>query len=127
MRKLLIMLVTAVLAVTASAQTESAFRMGVQINGGVSNNTFMNQSFGEHAAFGYGFGWIAEYNLKPSLYIQSGIGLENIAYNDYGTKNAFYGQVPVHFGFHYAISDGNALFVQAGPTFSVGLFGSKIS
>ena len=124
MKKLLIMLVTAVLAVAASAQTEGAFRMGVRINGGISYNSPYQD---EGAAFGYGIGWIAEYNLKPSLYLQSGIGLENIAYKDCGTKNAFYGQLPVHFGFRNAISDGKALFVQAGPTFSVGLFGSDLT
>ena len=122
MKKLLIMLVTAILAVAASAQTEGAFRMGVRINGGISYNSDIHDG----PAFGYGVGWIAEYNIKPSMYLQSGIGLENIAYKYDGTQNAFYGQLPVHFGFRHALSDDRALFVQAGPTFSIGLFGSDI-
>lgn len=124
MRKMLIMLVTAVLAVAASAQTEGTFRMGVRINGGVSNIS----DFGYGAAFGYGIGWIAEYSIRPTLYLQSGIGLENIACKyDVDQCNAFYGQLPVHFGFRHALSDGKALLVQAGPTFSVGLFGSHLT
>lgn len=125
MKKFLILAVLAVLSTTAYAQVENGFRMGVRVNAGVSNVVYE----GDKSSFGYGLGWLAEYNFNSNLFVQSGIGVENIAHKENainGTLNAVYGQLPVHVGYRYYIAESTALFVQAGPTLGVGLFGSTI-
>jgi len=125
MKKFLLMVVMAVMAITASAQVEQGFRMGIRVNAGLSNVL----GEGDEMAFGYGLGWVAEYNFNSNLFLQSGIGLENIAHKEEaidGTLNAFYGQLPIHIGYRFGLGDTSFLFVQAGPTLGVGLFGSKI-
>lgn len=125
MKKFFLMAVMAIMAITASAQVEKGFRMGVRVNGGVSNVT----GEGDKMTFGYGLGWIAEYNFSSHLFLQSGIGLENIAHKEEavdGTLNAYYAQLPIHIGYRCGLGDTSSLFVQAGPTLGVGLFGSDI-
>lgn len=125
MKKFLLMAVMAIMAITASAQVEQGFRMGIRVNGGLSNVV----ADGDKMAFGYGLGWVAEYNFNSNLFLQSGIGLENIAHKEEaidGTLNAYYGQLPIHIGYRFGLGDTSSLFVQAGPTLGVGLFGSKI-
>lgn len=117
-------MIMAVITVSASAQIESGFRMGVRLNGGISRMTMAEY---DKATFGYGAGWIAEYNFKPSLFLQSGVGIENIAYKDGDTYNVFYAQVPVHLGYRHLSESGKAVFLQAGPTIGIGLWGSNIS
>ncbi len=115
----------AVMVITASAQVEQGFRMGVRVNAGLSNV----QGDGDKMTFGYGLGWVAEYNFNSNLFLQSGIGLENIAHKENaidGTLNAYYGQLPIHIGYRFGLGDTSSLFLQAGPTLGVGLFGSKI-
>lgn len=125
MRNILMVMLLAVATVSASAQIERGFRMGVRVNGGVSMIT--NEDYYK-PTFGYGAGWIAEYNFKPSLFLQSGVGLENIAYKDsYHTQNVFYAQVPVHLGYRFVKDSGKAYFVQAGPTVGVGVWGNAVS
>lgn len=126
MKKIFLMAVMAIMAVTATAQVEQGFRMGVRVNGGMSNVTGFD---GDKMAFGYGLGWVAEYNFTSSLFLQSGLGLQNIAHKEDaidGTLNAYYAQVPVHIGYRFGIGDASSLFIQAGPTIGCGLFGSKI-
>lgn len=118
-------MVMALVAVTASAQIEKGFRMGVQINLGLSDVVHD----GCKTAFGYGAGWIAEYNLKPELFLQSGIGLQNIGHKEDGidgTLRALYAQVPIHVGYRFNLENKPVIFVQGGPTLGIGLAGSKI-
>lgn len=125
MKKFLMMAVMAIMAITATAQVEQGFRMGIRVNGGLSNVT----GEGDKITFGYGLGWIAEYNFNSSLFLQSGIGLENIAHKEEaidGTLNAYFAQLPIHIGYRFGLGDSSSLFVQAGPTVGYGLFGSKI-
>lgn len=125
MKKVFLMAIMAVMAITASAQVERGFRMGVRVNGGVSNVT----GEGDKMTFGYGLGWVAEYNYNSNLFFQSGIGIENIAHKEDlidGTINAYYAQVPIHVGYRFGLADTSSLFVQAGPTLGYGLFGSDI-
>lgn len=125
MKKLIIMMVMVVMAITASAQVDEGFRMGVRVNGGLSNVI----GDGDDMTFGYGFGWVAEYNFNSNLFFQSGLGLENIAHKEKaidGTLNAFYLQLPVHIGYRFGLGGKSSMFIQAGPTVGVGLFGSKI-
>ncbi|MDE5554737.1 MAG: PorT family protein [Muribaculaceae bacterium] len=124
MKKIFILVIMAFLAVASSAQIEPGFRLGVRINGGLSS---MNNYESNKATFGYGTSFVAEYNLKPILFLQSGVGIENIAYDDdYKIINVFYAQLPVHVGYRYIFDNGKACFIQAGPTFGIGLHGPDI-
>lgn len=125
MKKLLFIALVAFCSLCASAQVEKGFRMGVQANVGISDVIADGSSVG----VGYGLGWIAEYNFSSHLFLQSGIGLQNIAHKESGidgTLNAFYGQLPLHVGYRFGIGETTSMSVQAGPTFGVGIFGTKI-
>ena len=125
MKKNFLMAIMAVMTITVSAQVEQGFRMGLRVNGGLSNVT----GEGDKMTFGYGLGWVAEYNFNSNLFLQSGIGLENIAHKQEridGTINAYYAQLPIHIGYRFGLGDMSSLFVQAGPTVGYGLFGSKV-
>ena len=122
MKKIFIFVIMAFVAVIASAQIEPGFRMGVRINGGVSN---MNVYVEHKATFGYGASFVAEYNLKPILFLQSGVGIENIAYNDgIDIKNVFYAQLPIHIGYRHIFDNGKVGFIQVGPTLGIGIHGN---
>lgn len=126
MKKIFLMAVMAILAFTASAQVEKGFRMGVRVNLGMSNVTGLD---GNKAAFGYGVGWIAEFDCSTKFYLQTGIGLENIAHKaDWcdGTLNTYFAQIPIHAGYRLGLGDTTSLFVQAGPYIGIGLFGTSI-
>lgn len=125
MKKFLTLAVITIITFTASAQVEQGFRMGARINLGISNVG----GTGDKATFGYGAAWLAEYNFTPKVYIQSGLGLENIAHKEEavdGTINAYFLQLPIHAGYRFDIGETTKLFVQAGPTIGYGLFGSDI-
>lgn len=84
----------------------------------------MSKSKWYKTAFGYGASFVAEYNFKPTLFLQSGVGIENIAYDDnFDINNVFYAQLPIHIGYRYIFDNGKACFIQAGPTFGIGLHG----
>ncbi len=119
------MMVMAITAISASAEVEEGFAMGVRADVGIGTLT----GGGCGVGFSYGIGWIAEYNFASNLYLQSGVGLQNLAHTEdfiEGTLNAFYAQVPIHVGYRFPVGDTTSLFVQAGPTLGVGIFGSKI-
>lgn len=110
----------AIVTMTASAQVEQGFRMGARVNGGLSQLT----GDGSKMTLGYGLGWIAEYNFSPNLFLQSGIGLENIAWkgNEGDTQNVYYAQLPIHIGYRFDMDESYSLFIQAGPYMGCGLF-----
>lgn len=126
MKKLLFIAMMALTAIVGKAQdVEQGFRMGAQVNVGLSNVIYD----GDKVSFGYGIGWVAEYNFSPNLYLQSGVGLQSISHKENaidGTISAFYAQVPIHVGYRFGINDNYSLFVQAGPTLGIGLWGSSI-
>lgn len=125
MKKFILTAVMTIIALTVSSQVNEGFRMGIRINGGLSNVV----ADGTEMRFGYGVGWIAEYNFSPNLFLQSGIGLENVAHKQEaidGTLNAYYAQLPIHIGYRFGMSESSCLFIQAGPTIGIGLFGSKV-
>ncbi len=125
MKKFILLVVVAITAMTATAQVEKGFRMGVRVNAGLSNVA----GEGDKVGFGYGLGWIAEYNFNSNLYLQSGLGLEDIAHKEDlidGTLNGYFLQLPIHVGYRFGLGDSYSLFVQAGPTLAYGLFGSDI-
>lgn len=110
----------AFVAVTASAQIEPGFRMGVRINGGVS--MLGGTCYEPNKPFlGYGASLLAEYNFNTALFLQSGAGIENLGMiYDLEKKDIFYVQIPVHMGYRFIMEKG-AFFIQAGPTFGIGL------
>lgn len=125
MKKIFILAVLGIMSITASAEVEQGFRNGVRVNAGISNVVYE----GDKTSFGYGLGWVAEYNFNSNLFLQSGVGLENIAHKEDGIDgnlNAFYAQLPIHVGYRFGLGETTSMFVQAGPTLGVGLFGSKI-
>ncbi|MDE6535113.1 MAG: PorT family protein [Muribaculaceae bacterium] len=147
MKKLFLMAVMSVVSLTAAAQfdddfqiddkrersfsagsgdVESGFRMGVQLNVGISDLVADYSSIG----MSYGLGWIAEYNFTPNLFLQSGINFQNIGHKeDYYYRtisiNALYVQLPIHVGYRFELGAAS-IFIQAGPTLGVGIWGSNI-
>ena len=87
----------------------------------------MNESEWNKATLGYGATFVAEYNFKTTLFLQSGVGVENIAYDDGDINNVFYAQIPIHIGYRYILENRKVCFIQAGPTFGLGMFGPKIN
>lgn len=128
MKKFLILAVAIIISLAASAQVEKGFRMGVNANVGMSNVTDRDASL----KISYGIGWVAEYNFTESSFISSGINLNMLGAKNMlngaisGTLNVAYLQVPIHIGYRFNIANATSLFVQAGPTIGVGLFGSDI-
>lgn len=126
MKKIFILAVMAIISITASAEVAQGFRMGVRANIGISNVVHKGNSMN----LGYGAGWVAEYNFNSKLFLQSGIGLQSISHKQDnirgGALNAYYAQLPIHVGYRFNIGEVNKLFVQAGPTLGVGIFGSTI-
>lgn len=126
MKKFFLVAVMAIMAITASAQVEQGFRMGARVNGGISNVTGFD---GDDWGFGWGLHFLAEYNFNSNLFLQSGLGLEDIAHSETlidGTLNAYFIQLPIHIGYRFGMGDKSAFFVQAGPTLGYGVAGSTI-
>lgn len=124
-KKFLLVIAMAISALTVSAQTERGFRMGVRITTGMSNVIADGNKFD----IGYGFGWVAEFNVTPHLYLQSGLGAENIAHKAKDVDkllNTCFLQIPLHVGARWDTGNKSSIFVQGGPTFGYGIFGSKI-
>lgn len=125
MKKILTVVVLAIAAISASAEVEESFRCGIQANIGISD--VVGQ--GDHASFSYGAGLVVEYNFKPSFYLQSGLGFQDITHTEDaidGTLHGYFLQLPVHIGGRFSLGDNSDFFMQAGPTFGVGVGGSKI-
>jgi len=75
--------------------------MGVRINDRLSNVT----EDGSKISFGFGAGWVAEYNFNSNLYLSSGIGFENIAH--IGVEfNKFQVRAGANYGILEATGDG---------------------
>lgn len=101
MKNILVLLIMVFYALLVSAEINKGLNMGVHINAGLSKmDAYDNDGF----ALGYGAGWIIEYNVKSMIFIQSGIGIENMAYKDINdTKNVFYAQIPLNAGYRIYI------------------------
>lgn len=125
MKKILFAAIVVMFAITASAQVEQGFRHGIQVNVGVSKVCYEVAK----ASIGYGAGWVAEYNVNSKLYLQSGIGIQNISHkneNIDGTLNAYFIQLPIHVGYRFELGDTKSVFIQAGPTLGYGISGTKL-
>lgn len=124
MKKFLITIILTAFASTSFAQVKG-LRNGIQVNSGISNVC----GEGDKSTGAFGFGWIADYNFQKPIYLSWGLGLQKIAHKENTVDKTLYGmflQLPVHFGFRQMMSQNSNFFVQAGPTFCFGTFGSKI-
>lgn len=125
MKKFFFLTIMAICAITASAQADQGFRMGARLDLGLSNVVYE----GDKTTFGWGVNLLAEYNFTESVYLQSGLGLQDIAHKEElieGTLNAYFLQLPIHVGGRFGVGESAQFFIQAGPTLSYGIGGSKI-
>lgn len=78
MKKFFMMAVMTVLTITASAQVEKGMRYGITFTGTMSKYSELPNT---ENTFGYGGGFILEYNFTPNVYLGSGLefGLTHIA------------------------------------------------
>lgn len=124
MKKFFMMAVMTVLTITASAQVEKGMRYGITFTGTMSKYSELPNT---ENTFGYGGGFILEYNFTPNVYL--GSGLEFGLRGTKAKKLEFGGQpvipdgslksynliIPVNIGGRVNLSDNVALFGQVGP------------
>jgi opacity protein-like surface antigen len=124
MKKFFMMAVMTVLTMTASAQVEKGMRYGITFTGTMSKYSELPDAGN---TFGYGGGFILEYNFTPNVYLGSEVqfGLRGSK----AKKLEFGGQpvipdgslksynliIPVNIGGRVNLSDNVALFGQVGP------------
>lgn len=144
MKKLLLVFVCAISALTVSAQrassSSSSFFSTEKADGGVqfgiraglslSNYTFSEDgsSYSPESRTTFHVGVIADIPLMQSLYIQTGLFLENKGAKEedegYTTKTTpMYLQIPVLASYRYDFSDALQLQFNVGPYFAYGISG----
>lgn len=125
MKKLFVLAVAAIMAVGASAQIEKGFKQGAQVKLGLSEL----KCDGGKMTFGYGVGYVAQYNFSGAAFLQSGVDFQNNAIKldglD-GTLNVWAAEIPIHFGWRFYNAEKSSAFVQAGPTLAIGIAASDI-
>lgn len=88
MKKVILLTLVAICFLVSFAQYHQGFRLGIRVNAGLSDVKVYD---GYKMSFGCGLGWISEYNFTSKLYLQSGIGFENVANEKCDdAQNAFY-------------------------------------
>mgnify|MGYP003403069671 FL=1 len=124
MKKFFMMAVMTVLTITASAQVEKGMRYGLTFTGTMSKYSELPNA---ENTFGYGGGFILEYNFTPNVYLGSGLefGLRGTKVQtldvagktflvDYSLKS-YNLIIPVNIGGRVNLSKNVALFAQVGP------------
>lgn len=124
MKKFFMMAVMTVLTITASAQVEKGMRYGITFTGTMSKYSELPNT---ENTFGYGGGFILEYNFTPNVYLGSGLefGLRGTKVQtldvagktflvDYSLKS-YNLIIPVNIGGRVNLSKNVALFAQVGP------------
>lgn len=124
MKKLILIALLSVISLGASAQIEAGTRFGLRLDQGISK---LNGVSGTTAYFAYAYGLhgIVEFNTDD-LYLQTGLGLQNMSFREEGIRyqmNAMFAQLPIHVGYYFMRDEPYSVFVQAGPTFGLGLWG----
>lgn len=126
MRKILLLAVMAITALTASAQIEKGLRSGMTLTGSISNYSGID---GASNSLGFGAGYIMEYNLSENLYIGSGLqfGLrgakmksteymgQKVQLAEESDVRSYNLILPVNIGGRVAVADNTYIFGQAGP------------
>lgn len=124
MKKFFMMAVMTVLTITASAQVEKGMRYGITFTGTMSKYSELPNT---ENTFGYGGGFILEYNFTPNVYLGSGLefGLRGTKVQtlDVAGKTflvdcslkSYNLIIPVNIGGRVNLSKNVALFGQVGP------------
>lgn len=124
MKKFFMMAVMTVLTITASAQVEKGMRYGITFTGTMSKYSELPNT---ENTFGYGGGFILEYNFTPNVYLGSGLefGLRGTKVKKLefggqpvipdGSLKSYNLIIPVNIGGRVNLSDNVALFGQVGP------------
>lgn len=140
MKKLLLTMVCAVCALTASAQRASSssstffsteksdqpITVGVRVGMNISN--FSGDMEDLDSRIGFNAGVIVDFPLMQSLYLQTGLfatqkGAKYDEYGEKGTFNPMYLQIPVLASYRYNFSDAAQLQINFGPYFAYGISG----
>lgn len=124
MKKFFMMAVMTVLTITASAQVEKRMRYGITYTGTMSKYSELPNT---ENTFGYGGGFILEYNFTPNVYLGSGLefglrgtkiqtldvaGQSVLADASLKSYNLI---IPANVGGRVNLSDKVAIFGQIGP------------
>lgn len=124
MKKFFMMAVMTVLTITASAQVEKEMRYGITFTGTMSKYSELPNA---ENTFGYGGGFILEYNFTPNVYLGSGLefGLRGTKIQTLdvagqsvladGSLKSYNLIIPANVGGRVNLSDKVAIFGQIGP------------
>lgn len=130
MKKFFMMAVMTVLTITASAQVEKRMRYGITFTGTMSKYSELPNT---ENTFGYGGGFILEYNFTPNVYLGSGLELglrgTKIQTLDVAGQSVLADAslksynliIPANVGGRVNLSDKVAIFGQIGPYASFAL------
>ena len=123
-----LMLVAAVLAVTAPAMAQD---LSFGVKAGLNFSKFKidadGYSVSPKSIAGLNIGFYADYNLSDLLAVESGLSFEQKGYKteedgDKSTNKINYLTLPINLRANIAVGDNNLYFL-AGPTFGIGLSG----
>lgn len=125
MRKLFTLVFALIIGVSSAMaeRTVAEVENEVEVGMNLSSISEFDSKIGFH--MGYRL-TITPPNLFYGVYINAGamLSLKGAAY-DYGNINAYYLEIPVHFGYRYYASKNIALFGEFGPYLGIGLFGKS--
>ena len=131
MKKMLIAALMFSGIISASAQSEGDFRLGVTGGMNVAKVTDLEAD----CRIGFNLGARVEYGITNQVYAGTGLllslkGFEEEYYDDEDVKmevkgNPLYLQIPIHVGYKYDLGNGVGLFGETGPYLAFGV-GGKI-
>lgn len=130
MKKIFLTLAVALVGLTAGAQEKGDIRFGVIAGMNISNTT--DYDLENDSRVGFHVGVKAEYNFSQNFYGNVGIlftekgckyseGEGDWTYEE--TQNPGYIEVPINFGYRYAVTDAVTVFGETGPYFAYGICG----
>lgn len=126
MKKLFLMAVLALSALSMSAQEDSKLTVKV----GVGLSSVVGSDAKTKNTFAYNVGLSYDLSLSEKFSILPGIELVNKAWKSdavIGTVNMYYAQVPVLAAYKFNLANDSKIVVKAGPYVSYGLFGSDLT
>lgn len=125
MKKLFLLLFVLLSNCYMFAEVEQGWRIGPRANVGASNVL----GDGDRFSISYGAGCIVECNVNPHFFVQTGLGIDMLSHKENyidGNINALYLDLPINVGYRVNIEDDSSFFIQAGPSFACGVWGSEI-
>lgn len=130
MKKLILFAFCALMCVCAFAQSKPSWEVQAGLNISKINSSLYSSKAGFHVGVR---GQLDLPSLFDGAYANAGAFLSlkgaSIDFGDLadGKSNAYYLEVPVHFGYKHTVNDQFALFGEFGPYFACGLFGKTSS